>query len=294
MRSKLVTRLPSRSRSTLQAFIAHDGVPIGLIAVALMLGTYALLDLPPNVPLLIAGFCGAALVYQLDRVLDVSPEDRVNRPARRRWMQRYRRYVWITIIGGGGVGGLAATQLAPTTLAVGIGLGGVGLMYVWPALWGRRLKTWGTLKPVVISGVWATGAVLVPVVEAGHPMTAGVLALAGYRFALVLVNTLVADLGDRVGDARAGLHTLATVWPAPALLRGAYGLLGLVLIGGVGAVGVGHAPLLLLVDLVVVFLMGGVVRRVQANPAWAPHFAVDAVVGWPVVTFLVGWWAGSG
>jgi 4-hydroxybenzoate polyprenyltransferase len=281
-------------RSTLRGFIAHDGLPVGLIAVALMLGTYAVLDLTPHVPLLISGFCGAVLIYQLDRVLDGSPEDRVNRPARRQWMQRHRRYVWITIIGCGAVGGLAATQLSLTTCAVGLGLGLVGGIHVWPALGGRRLKTWGMIKPIIISGVWATGAVLVPVVEADQFVTGGVLALVGYRFALVLVNTLLADIGDRGGDGRAGRRTLATVLPTSMLLWGAYIVLGFILVAGIGAVGVGRAPPLLLVDLLGVVLLGGMVRRVQVDPSWGRHVLVDAVIGWPAITFLVGWLTGGG
>jgi 4-hydroxybenzoate polyprenyltransferase len=168
------------------------------------------------------------------------------------------------------------------------------MMHVWPVLGGQRLKTWGTMKPMVISSVWATGVVLVPVVEADQSVTGGVLALAGYRFALVLINTLLADIGDRVGDARAGLRTLATVWPTSALLWGAYLVLGLILIGGIGAVGVGRAPSLLLVDLLVVVLLGSMVRCVQVDSAWGRHVLVDAVIGWPAVTFLVGWLAGGG
>jgi 4-hydroxybenzoate polyprenyltransferase len=125
-------------------------------------------------------------------------------------------------------------------------------------------------------------------------VTGGVLALVGYRFALVLVNTLLADIGDRGGDGRAGRRTLATVWPASTLLWGAYIVLGLILVGGVGAVGAGRAPPLLLVDLLGVVLLGGMVRRVQVDPSWGRHVLVDAVIGWPAITFLVGWLTGGG
>lgn len=287
---KFATRSSSsHAYSTLRAFIAHDGVPVGLIAVALMLGTYALLDLPPSVPLLVLGGCGAVLVYQLDRVLDFSPEDRVNRPARRQWMQAHRRYVLATIVGAGVVGGLMVPMLRPATLVGGAALGCVGLLHVGPVVRGQRLKAWGALKPIAISGVWAAGAVLLPVLEAGQAVTAGAVGLVAYRFALVLVNTLLADLGDRTGDAHAGLHTWATDWPPPLLLRTAYVILGVTLLGGVGAVGWGGAPRLLVVDLVGVLLMGGIVRRVQLDRACAHHIAIDAVVAWPVVPFLVGW-----
>ena len=284
---KCAPRPSPRVRSALRAFFAHDGVPVGLIAIALMLGTYALLGLPPSVPLLIASGCGAVGVYQLDRSLGLSPEDRINRPARTRWMQAHRRYVVATIVGAGAVGGLMLPLLRPETVIGGAALGAVGLLHVSPVVRGRRLKAWGTLKPIVVSGVWATGAVLLPVLEAGYPVTAGVGALLGYRFALVLVNTLVADVGDRVGDAQAGLHTWATRWPVSMVLRGAYVVLGGILIGGVGAVGWGGAPPLLLIDLVGALLLGGVVRRVQADRAWAHHMAVDAVIAWPLVPFLV-------
>jgi hypothetical protein len=180
-------------------------------------------------------------------------------------------------------------MLRPNTLVGGVVLGGIGLLHVGPVVRGRRLKAWGTLKPIAISGAWAAGVVLLPVLEAGQPVTAGEGALVVYRFAVVLVNTLLADLGDRTGDAHAGLHTWATDWPAAFLLRAAYVILGVTVLGGVGAVGWGGAPRLLLVDLVGVLLLGGLVRRVQHDPSWAHHIAVDAVIAWPLIPFLIKW-----
>jgi 4-hydroxybenzoate polyprenyltransferase len=270
--------------------MSHDGMPVGGIAVALMLGTYALLGVPVSIPLLVLGWCGTALIYQLDRVLAHSPEDRINRPRRTRWMRAHRWYVYATIVGALLVGLAMLPLLRFTTVLVSVGLGTVGVLHVWPVMQGRqRLKAWGGLKPLAISGAWALGAVLLPVLEAGRSLSVGVLALIGYRFAFVAVNTLLADWGDRVGDARAGLRTVATAQPTTVVFRTAYGLLSVLLVGGVGAVVAGLAPRLLLVDGVGVLLMGGVVRLAERNPVWAHHIAVDAVVAWPAVTFLVAW-----
>ena len=255
-----------------------------------MLGTYALLGLPPSVPLMTLGFCGVVLVYQLDRGLDMSPEDHHNRPERTAWMQSHRVYVAATIIGAMLIGSAVVPLLRPITVIVGGGLGLLGLLHVWPVLQGgRRLKAWGWAKPFAIGGAWAFGAVLLPVLEAGHPVTWGVLMLIGYRLALVVVNTLLSDWGDRTGDARVGLRTLATMGPSAAVFRVAYTVLGTLVVGGIGAVAADYAPYVLLVDLVGVLLMGAVVWRVQHDAAWAHHIAVDAVVAWPVITFLVAW-----
>lgn len=128
---------------------------------------------------------------------------------------------------------------------------------------------------------------MLPVVEAGHGVTSGVGALIGYRFGLVAVNTLLVDWQDRSGDARVGLQTVATMGRPGVLFGAAYLLLGILLAGGIGFVAAGCAPLLLLVDLIGVLLMGGVVWRVQHGARWAPPIAIDAVVAWPAITFLV-------
>ena len=93
----------SISRAVFGAFLAYDGGPVGLIAVCLMLGNYALLGIRPSVPLLVLGFCGTLVIYQLDRVLAFSPEDRVNRPGRHRWMREHAAYVWGSVVVGIGV-----------------------------------------------------------------------------------------------------------------------------------------------------------------------------------------------
>ncbi len=267
---------------------AYDGTVVGGLAVALMSGTYALLDLPVDSPLLGLAFCGALMLYQLDRVLTLSPEDRVNQPERMAWVERHRRYVWTTI----GLAAVSAALLMPMlrsqTLVVGIVLGTVGLVYVLPVLPGaRRLKSIGWAKPIAIAGAWTLGAVMLPVIEAGQPLGADAWSLAGYRFLFLIPNALLADWVDRAGDARAGLRTVATQW-TPRRIRGvATGALGVALLGVVAAWMRG-APVLLAVDAIGPVLMLGAVWRAPRWERLARTLVPDLIVAWPLVPFLLG------
>ncbi len=270
-----------------RAFLLHDGLPIGGIAVGVMLGTYALLGATPSGPLLVLAFCGTALVYQFDRTLGFSPEDRYNRPERHAWGRAHRGFVWSTALLCIAAAGVALTMIRPAVVLAGAALGALGLLYVAPVL-GRRLKSLGWGKPLVVAGTWALGGVLLPALEAGRAVTLGVVALVAYRFVIVLANALLADWADRVGDTKAGLRTVAARWPARAVFRRVRGLLGAALVGGV-AVAVGYGLPLLGVDLVGVVLMLGIVGRIEARATPMRRLALDAVVAWPLVTALAGW-----
>lgn len=282
-----------RFPDAVRRFLAFDGVPIGGVAVGLMLGTYALLDLPPSGPLLLLAFCGTLLVYQLDRELGWSPEDRFNQPERQAWMRRHRTYVWSTVAGGTVFGVAAVPFLRPVTVGVGIGIGGIGILHVIPLLPGRRrLKAIGLVKPLTIGAAWALGSVLLPVIEAKAPVTKGDMALVGYRFCFVVPTVLLADLADRKGDARAGLHTVATRWTASQLRKMAGGILIFAVGGGLVAIWGFGAPALLYVDLIGPLLMGGVVGRWPSWSRWTRDMGPDLLVAWPAVTAAVWWIVG--
>ena len=276
-----------RWTTRLGRFIAYDGAVPGGIAVALMLGTYALLDVPVHLPLLVAAFCGTLVIYQLDRVLDASPEDRVNRPGRTVWMRQHRSYVWATVIGGAFGSGAMMPLLRWETIALAGGLGLIGGLHVLPLLPGaRRLKTFGRIKPAMIAAVWAIGAVALPLVEAGMSLTLGAGALLVYRFGFVGANLLLADAADREGDRRAGLSSIATRWHPAQIERLVRGMLVVIIAGGGLAIGAFGAPFLLAVDLIGPLLMGAVLMRAH-QPKWKRAAALDLVVAWPVVPFLL-------
>lgn len=272
--------------------MVHDALPMGGIAVALMLGTSGLLGVPVDMPLLGLAFFGTSLVYWADRTLGTSPEDRINRPRRLAWVHRHWPWMWVE----GGVLGIGVlvggSFLEVPTLLGAVGLAGIGGLHVLPALvGGPRLKHAGTLKPMVVAAVWALGGVCLPLLEAGATIGIEALALVGYRFLFILPNVLLADWGDRAGDMAVGLRPWTT-WGTDRGLRWvATGLLGAAALGVGGALlwGAGGVPLG--VDAMGLLLMLGAVWT--ANPQRPAHrFAMDLIVAWPAVTALVAWGVG--
>ncbi len=269
--------------------LAYDPLPIGGIAVALLLGTYALLQLSPSLPLLITGFCGAALVYGVDRAVVPSPEDALNHPQRRRWYRDYRPWVVgevgsLVIVGGG-----ALTYLRPRTLCAAGGLAALIALHLVPmGHWGRPLKSLGLGKPLVVAGAWALGATLLPALEAGQAGDYEVWGLAGYRLLFILPNVLMADWGDRRGDVASGVHPWTRNRTGHRLRWTATGLLGLATGSALLASSVAPVPVLLWVDAVGPLLLMGAVWALSPNRPGA-RLVMDGLVGWPLVTALAAW-----
>ena len=271
------------------AALCHDPLPIGGVAVALLLGTYALLGLVPSLPLLVAGFCGVALVYSVDRGVVASPEDAVNHPGRQRWVREHRRWLALERVGllVGGGGALSFLSLE-TMLWAGVGAVLAGLHLLPAGRWGRPLKRTGLAKPLVVAAAWAAGATVLPVVEAGGSVSVEIAVLAAYRWLFILPNVLLADWGDRSGDAAAGLRPwlgrgdgTGLRWAATGLLGGAAGL-AVALHATTGSAG------LLLVDALGLLWMGGAVW--ELDPERARHrLLLDLLVAWPLATALAAW-----
>lgn len=273
--------------------LCHDPLPVGGIAGGLLLGSYALLGLSPSGPLLVAGICGVALVYGVDRGLVAAPEDAVNHPGRRRWVQDHRRWLWGEFLVLGLAGGVASTFLRWETL-VGVAVGGLlaGLHLLPLGRWGRPLKALGPGKPLVVAGAWALGATVLPVIEAGEAATVEVGLLAGYRLLFILPNVLLADWGDREGDRAAGLPSWTGGSTETRLRWMSTGLL--VLAGGLAvALAVAAVPVgLLLVDGAGLIWMGGAVWGLEPDRP-RHRLLMDLLVAWPLVSALTAWGLGG-
>ncbi len=280
------TLFPDSSPSGFLAVLYHDPALLGGVAVALLLGTCGLFDLPINVPLLTVGFCGTTLVYAADRVWVESPEDRVNRPERLRWIRAHEG--WLAIETGVLVAGAGAAlpYLAWNTLLWAGALGSVAVLHALPRGWVRGPS--GIYKPMAIAAVWAAGGALLPLIEAGHPLGIGALLFVGYRLCFILPNLLLADWADQVGDAAVGLAPWATGWTAHRMRGTATAFLLVAATGGAVWALVGTMPVLIAIDALGPLLMiGGVWKLSPARPRDA--FLADLAVAWPLIPALVAW-----
>jgi hypothetical protein len=267
----------------------HDPLPIGGIAVGLMLGTYWLFQLPVSVPLLVAGGCGAALVYGVDRGLLRSPEDEINHPRRRKWVRTRRGWlmaegILCLLVGAGALAFLRSA----TVLAVG-GLAVLAALHLLPLERGDEpLPLVGMVKPVIVASAWAIGGTILPMIEARMSIGAGEGLFTGYRLLFILPNVLLADWADRRGDAAVGLQS----WTQGVTGRRVrWVATGLLVLAGAGAILVAShmVPVLpLLVDSIGLLLMAGAVWRL--SPGHPGHrLLMDAIVAWPFVPAFVAW-----
>lgn len=280
----------TRRLKPLLAPLLYGSLAIPLVAAGLVLGTYALLDLPPSRPLLVVACCGAFLVYQAERVLLGGPEDRFNHPERTAWLRRHTNYVAATTAIAL-VGGLVALPLLrPATVLAGALLAVPGLLYALPlGAQGKRLKTVWHLKPLLIAGVWAAGAVVLPVLEAGVPLATGVAVLVLYRIGYVLPNAFLADWPDRRGDARAGLRTPATEWTERGLVRRSLAFAAAPLLLGGALLLPRVSPGLLVVDLGGPVLVALLTAGGLPTGRWFYGVTLDLLVAWPLVTAVAAW-----
>lgn len=279
--------IPSRFRNMGARALYHDPIPMGLIAVAFLLGTAALLEISVPIPLLIASFCGTALVYGIDRGIIASPEDRLNRPDRRQWMEGHQMWVRVEVVMLTIGAAVALPFLRRSTLLGITALAAlVGLHLVSVGHWKRPVKASTIGKPLAIAGAWAVGGTLFPVLEAGHPIGRGDVALIGYRVLFLLPNVIVADWGDRHGDMSAGLATWAEGKTLYSVRFVSTALLTVAGAGAVLAVVNFGAPLVLFLDALGLVAMGMAVWKLR--PGYSPlhSFLLDAVVAWPVLVWV--------
>lgn len=274
--------------------LLHTNLYIGLIAVSVMLGTYALSGLPVSLPLLLLGFCGAFLVYHVERGWGGAPEDAYNHPERVSWMQGHRGYFWGASGAACILSMIAVPALRPVTFGWCVGLGAISLLYMAPLLPGRRRgKSVWFMKPLFISGGWVAGGVLLPVIQSGSALTWTALAIAAYRFLFILPNALIADVPDRDGDARVGLRTAATVLPERTIRVLTTGSLMLALAIGLWLAVHERVRVLFLIDLVGPLMMFAATLRPLSVSKWLYGAGIDLIVAWPAVTALAAWWMGK-
>lgn len=229
-------------------------------------------------------------MYWADRVLGFSPEDRYAHPDRVAWVDAHRTWLWIEAVGLVVIGGVSLAWLRPETVFGAIICGCIALVHVVPILPGkRRIKALAWGKRSSIAAAWALGAVLLPWVEAGRlDASAGLLTgLVACRFAAVWANLMMADWADRPGDESAGLPTYSAPSGRMVRLRATVasvvsGML-IVVLGGAGLI----PPALAAVEAVGAVALAVAVWTVEPSRDRHHLLLLDALIGWPVLTYAV-------
>jgi len=287
--------------------VQYDPLVVGAIAVALIMGNSALLDLPLSVPLLFAGWGGATLIYGLDRWPRLSPEDRWAHPRRVAWIRRHARWLWVerTVCIAVVVG--SAFVLRSETVAVAFGFAALGILHVAPVWPGRRrLKSFGWGRRVSVAIVWATASVLLPLLEAQPVLdqrsepaaTAGsgsgdhsplilALGLTVVRYLVVWANVAIIDWADGPAERRAGIKTFAGV--GASAIRGRAVTAALAAAAGIVGLGVftGRSPVLFGIEAVGAVGMAGLLWVLRPQDRGEHRLILDAAVAWPLLTFIV-------
>lgn len=278
---------------------------VAAVGAGVSAGTYPLARLEVDPAVIVLGACGAFVIYQLDRAVCPSPEDRRNHPARLAWVRAHPGYVrWSTAAAAAVVGSLLVGR-PPASWFLAALLGASGLAYALrdrlfggdgpgptargPADAAReRRGRLEAFKPASLALVWATGAVGLPLCAEGAPIawtTAG--GLTAYRFGCVLPNLLLSDWPDRRGDRAVGRPTPAVRWSEVRLVRVCRAVLACTVGAGAWAVTWGGAPVVLAVDLGGPLATLLLLRVPLPEQRWFYDVLLDGLIGWPALTLAV-------
>jgi len=206
-----------------------SGFHVPLLAIALLMGNAALLQIPLSKPLIVLEASGVWMVYLLDRSPGVGFEDRVNRPERMAWWWAHRMLQRGGLPLGAPLAGGVALQLRPITLAPGADLWLLAsyrllwllpnpLLANWPDRVGDRdagVRTpavrwsYGTLRRVALGLLLgALNLDLVLVVRLNRPVAAVDL------LSVVLTGMVIGAARRAITDEHRVLLDLLVAWPA--------------------------------------------------------------------------------
>ncbi len=155
--------------------------------------------------LLIATFCLAFSVYNLNKVSDLK-EDLINQPDRAQFVKKYRDYIVFACLESVNIAVILAFFTNPAAILVILFPFYVGLFYSM-GVRRVRIKNLKVLKNIMIAGAVTVGAALLPL--AVHVSIPFVVLLVAYWFFLkVFIDSVVLDVRDIEGDQKAGVRTI--------------------------------------------------------------------------------------
>lgn len=171
--------------------------------------------LPWSAAALVLPALAVFVVYTFDKVAKWDPSDAENDPERSAFIQRWRRVLLALGVASLVAGAVWAYSRGPTTLVLFLVPFPIAFAYGTPILPARfkyrRLKDITGGKSFTVAVTWSSMCVALPIAAAGGTTSFPYLAAFAWVFLRFFVNTVFFDIGDVVGDAKAGVTTLP-VW----------------------------------------------------------------------------------
>ncbi len=270
--------------------LIYSHVWVAGAAIALCMQTLALADASrPGLPLILFVFAGTMTAYSLQRWVGI----RVLSPQRLAQIHPLQRYWPWMILFGGLAAFYAFLGLSSSGRIVGMVAGLLSVAYILPISRHQRIRDIPGLKIFLISIVWATTTVLLPLADASQslewPTTAWhFLSRALFIFAI----TLPFDLRDLQSDSQHQTLTLPLLLGWPVCVR--LGLLALTLsmMIDLGLGGTAQTAWLPLVGNAVTWMCSGLllVWTHKDRPEHYFGLLIDGVMYLPwLVTLLLYW-----
>ena len=228
------------------SWLVLSQVAMAASAAALVFACSQVLEQPISPWWYACAFLGSWAVYLRDSAASCDAEDAISQPRRAAIFRGSTLWCVVLPVISGALAvafGLLARPTTATLVLLGV-VGVLGLLHALPASQDDRSKGFATkrfaaVKSIVVSIAWAVAAVGLPVLESGEEpsrsLTTAAIWLVVLLIPLLLADSLLLDLRDRLADREFGLRTIAVrVGPhgVHAIVGGLLGLALLVVLFG--------------------------------------------------------------
>ena len=211
-------------------------------AAALIFACERTLDRPISPWWYAAAILGTWAVHLRDSAASCDAEDSISQPRRANLFRDHLIWSWILpvlAVTSGAIAALLARPSLPTLILLAV-IGALGLLHALPTRSpsdrtpsaepsNLGVKRFAAGKSVVVSIAWTVAAVGLPLLESNDALDSTVWRAAIWLtlllFPVLLADSLLLDLRDRIADRTFGLHTIAVrIGP-----RGVHAMVGILL-----------------------------------------------------------------
>ncbi|NNC83811.1 MAG: hypothetical protein HKN79_09545, partial [Flavobacteriales bacterium] len=174
--------------------LIYSNLFIALCAAILTLGTYGIIDHPPDVFLVLHVFGVTLMAYNVQRLARL--EKFSNRTDQIRWYLRNKWMLYTSLLIGLLLAGITLFFLPIRILLYFSPLAVVSVFYSIPFNKGRTIRAIPGIKIFLITGVWTGVTLALPLVMAGQSIGEREILLMIQRFFFILAITIPFDMRD--------------------------------------------------------------------------------------------------